>query len=61
MVTLVIWTYSIHFYKHMCFHFERPGTDEAIHLKAGDQGEMVVILVEQEETQYLRSTDTISF
>lgn len=47
MVTLVIWTYSIHLYEHMCFHFKKPGTDEAIHLKAGDQGEMVVILVER--------------
>lgn len=45
----------------MCFHFKGPGTDEAIHPKVGDQGEMVVILVEHEETHFLRSTDTISF
>lgn len=36
----------------MCFHFRGPGTEEAIHLKAGDQEEMVVILEKKEETRH---------
>lgn len=42
--------HTLDFCKHMCFHFKGPGTDEAVHLKPGDQAEMVVILEKQKET-----------